>query len=696
MSIQTVQQIFDAAVRYHQAGNLSDAEKLYQQIIKDQPHHADALHLLGVLTAQSGRRSEGVEYIRRAIAINPSAEIYYSNLAQALLDQGSFDEAVIECREALRLNPNFVPAYNVLGAAQSGLGQYSGAAESYLQALRLKPDDSNAYNHLGNICLAQGRVDKAIAAFQSALRFKPKFPEALNNLGKALNEKGMDAESLKAYRAALELKPDFAEAHNNIGVILHAHNQFDEAAAAYQMAIKLKPAFADAYNNLAITLKDQGKLDEAIDAYRTALKLKPDFARAHSNLIFTMQYHPGYDIQAIGSELKEWNCNHASEVKKFIRPHENDRNPDRRLRIGYVSADFHENVCVFFLDPLLRSHDHAQFEIFCYAQIRRPDSHTLRFKSYADHWCSTIGLSDLQLANQIYSDQIDILVDLKLHTHDNRLLIFAYKPAPVQATWLGYPGSTGLETIDYRFSDPYLDPPGTDLSVYKEQTLRLPDTFWCYDPMTSEPAINELPALKNGLITLGCLNNFCKINDGVLKIWTNVLSVLSKSRMILLAPQGIARQRLLDHLNNNGIDSSRVEFVDRQPRPQYLQSYHRIDLGLDSFPYNGHTTTMDSLWMGVPVVSLSGKTVVGRGGKSVLTNVGLPELIARTPQEYVQIAVQLVSDLPKLKELRLTLRRRMEQSPLMDAPRFARNIEAAYRDMWRKWCGDSIKRIENS
>jgi protein O-GlcNAc transferase len=294
----------------------------------------------------------------------------------------------------------------------------------------------------------------------------------------------------------------------------------------------------------------------------------------------------------------------------------------------------------------------------------------------------------------IRTDRIDILVDLTMHMRQNRLLAFARKPAPVQVAWLAYPGTTGLSTMDYRLTDPHLDPPavspveppGTDESVYAERTIRLPDTFWCYDPLATEPAVNPLPALETGRITFGCLNNFCKVNDNLLSLWAKILRQVENSRLLLLAPMGNCRPRTLEHFRNDGVDPARIEFVEFQSREKYLATYNRIDLGLDTFPYNGHTTSLDSFWMGVPVITLVGNTPAARAGWCQLSNLGLAELAGRTPDEFVRIAVELASDLPRLQQLRSTLRARMEQSPLMDAPKFARNIEAAYRQMWRTWC----------
>ena len=360
--------------------------------------------------------------------------------------------------------------------------------------------------------------------------------------------------------------------------------------------------------------------------------------------------------------------------------------PTAALRIGYVSPDFREHCQSFFTIPLLSNHDREAFEIFCYPHVRRPDAITERIRGCAEVWRSILGMTDDQAARIIREDRIDILVDLTMHMAHGRPLIFARKPAPVQVAWLAYPGTTGLSAMDYRLTDPYLDPPGLNDQFYSETSIRLPDTFWCYDPLDAELAVNALPAQAHGHITFGCLNNFCKVNEQVLRLWAQVLKTVDRSRLMLLCPEGSHRQPLLDLLQREGISPDRIELLAFRPRPQYLELYHRIDVGLDTFPYNGHTTSLDSFWMGVPVVTLVGQTVVGRAGLSQLTNLGLTELIAQTPEQYIQIATDLAGDLPRLAELRRTLRARMQASPLMDAPRFARNVEAAYRQMWRNWC----------
>jgi predicted O-linked N-acetylglucosamine transferase (SPINDLY family) len=819
----TLQQQLESGLSHHKAGHLAEAERIYRQILAQQPDHADVLRLLGVLAGQAGQLDAAVELIQRAIAICSTNAFYYSDLGKALEDIGRLDEAIAACRQAIRLKPELANAHYNMGVALQGKGQFDEAIAAYRQAIRLKPDYALAHSNLGNALCAMGLFDEAIASYGQAIRFKPDYagahsnlgnalmamgqldkaigsyrqaiwlkhdfaeahgnlgsalqdigqldeataayrqaialnpnwPEAHNNLGNVVKDKGQLDEAIAAYRQAIALRPNYAEAHYNLGNVLkdkgqldeaivayrqaialnpnwpEAHNnlgnvlkdkgQFDEAVAAYRQAIVLNPNWPEAHNNLGNVLKDKGELDEAIAACRQAIRLKPDFAEVyanlgsalmgvgqldeaiasqrqavrlksdyaglHSNLVFTLHYHPGHDGRMIHEELRRWNRQHAEPLKKFIQPHTNNRRPDRRLRIGYVSPDFRVHVVGQNLLPLLREHDHRQMEIFCYSNVLRPDMLTDQLRGYADVWRSIVGLSDPQATDLIRQDRIDILVDLALHTANNRLLVFAHKPAPVQATYLGCCTSTGMETMDYRLSDPYLDPSDSDLSIYSERTIRLPETYWCYRSTGPTPDPSPPPTAAAGYVTFGCLNNFAKVSSPALDLWAEILQAVPRSRLILHSNPGAHLDTVRERFAGNGISPDRLEFYLEQGNwPKYLQTYGRIDIALDPFPWGGGITTCDALWMGVPVVSLVGRTAVGRGGASILSNVGVPELIARTPEQYVQIATDLANDLPRLAELRRTLRGRMQASPLMDAPRFARNVEAAYRQMWRNWC----------
>jgi predicted O-linked N-acetylglucosamine transferase (SPINDLY family) len=318
--------------------------------------------------------------------------------------------------------------------------------------------------------------------------------------------------------------------------------------------------------------------------------------------------------------------------------------------------------------------------------VAQPDAYTERLRECADCWRETAGWNDEEVARQVRADGIDVLVDLTMHMSNGRPLLLVRRPAPVQVAYLAYPGTTGLSAVDYRLTDPYLDPPGETDADYVEHSIRLPETFWCYDPLADRPVPNPLPAIRDGRITFGCLNNFCKVTDGTLALWSRVLEVVEGSRLVLLAPPGEHRVRVLERFRTAKIDTGRIEFVEHRQRARYLELYHRIDMSLDTLPYNGHTTSLDSLWMGVPVVTRVGRTVVGRAGYSQLSNLGLSELVAWSDDQFVSVASELAGDRTRLAHLRATLRGRMERSPLMDSTRFARNIETAFSLMWRQRC----------
>ena len=652
MAQLTIQQTFELALQHHRAGRLREAENLYKQILTHDPKHADATRLLGVIARQMGRNDIAVDLIRRAIALRPGYAQAHSNLGNVLRDTGQLDDAIAAYRHAIALSPNL----------------------------------AEAHNNLGNALKDKGQPDEAIAAYRQAISVNPNFPEAYSNLGNALTSRGQHDQAIAAYRQAIALRPGYAQAHSNLGNLLRDTGQLDQAGAIYRQALTLNPNLPEVHFNLGNVLKDQGQLDEAMAACRRAVALRPNYVEAHSNLLFILHLRTGYDAHAIAEEHRRWNRQHAEPLRKFIQPHTNNRDPERRLRIGYVSPDFRTHPVGRFLLPLLAHHDKKQVEVFGYSQVALQDEITDRLRSYTDGWRTILALSDAQAADLIRQDHIDILVDLTMHTDNSRLLVFARKPAPVQATYLAYCSTTGLDTIDYRLSDPYLDGPEGDESFYSEKTIRLPQTYWCYESIIAPPQVGPLPALARGVITFGCLNTFCKVSEPAFEAWAEVLGAIPNSQLLLSADEGSHRQRVQQRLERNGIEPSRVQFASRTSLENYFDLYRRIDIGLDTFPYGGGTTTCDALWMGVPVVSLVGTTAVGRGGLSILSNMGMPELVARSEEEYVQIAGTLAKDLPRLSNIRTMLRERMEQSPLMDAPRFARNIEAVYRDMWRVWC----------
>jgi len=720
MADLSVQQTFDLALEHLQAGRLAESEQLLRQVLAQSPEHVDAIHCLGVIAYQMRRFDQAIELLRRVIALEPDYAEAHNDLGIVLKDNGDLDAAIAAFRTAIALVPDYPQALHNLSIALKTSGQLDEAIAVFRQLLALHPSDAGTHYNLGNALKDRGDLDGAIAAYRTAISFNPKLAAAHNNLGSALMEQEQSHAAIDAYRQATLLGPADAEAHSNLGKALHASGQHAEAAAAFRAAIDLSPNSADALSNLGIVLNrlgqlddalaaheraialapnspdahrslgsllnDIGRMDRAIDSFRKALSLRPTHIQAHSNLLLSLHYPPNLDPSAIAHEHRLWDERHAKPLRQHIQPHANDRDPHRRLRIGYVSPDFREHAVACFLLPLLANHDHQSVEIFAYSQVRRPDAITKRFHTYTDTWRSLVGLSDQLAADQIREDRIDILVDLAGHTADHRLFTFARKPAPVQVTYLGYPDTTGLATMDYRLTDAYADPPGLTEPYHAEKLIRLDPCAWCF----AGPASPDLSPRSHGPITFGSFNTFAKVNEPLLDLWSQILLSVPNSRLFLKSP-GLGSAKVCQEVRQRfadwGIDPKRLELRGRESGyKNHLALYGQMDIALDTFPYHGTTTTCEALWMGVPVISLAGSSHVSRVGVSLLSNVGLPELIAATPEEYVHLAVNLAKDPPCLNELHATLRQRMEQSPLMDAPRFARNIEAAYRQMWRTWC----------
>ncbi len=652
----TIPQAFAVAVEHHKAGRLPEAEALYRKILAVDPRHADALHLLGVLAHQMGRHAIAVDLIREAIALAPGVADFHSNLGIALYENGRVDDAIAAYRQAIALKPNFPEAQNNLGNALTDNRQLDEAIAAYRQAIALKPNYAEAHCNLGVALKDNGQLDDAIAAQRQAIALNTKFPEAYTNLGNALRDKG----------------------------------QLTEAVAACRQAVALNPSFAGAYNNLGFALKDNGQLEAAVAAFRQSIKLKPNDFEAHSNLLLTLNYDPGVNARSIDEERLRWSQQHAEPLRPSIQAHPNEPTPGRLLRVGYVSPDFRDHPVASFFEGLITAHDRTQIEVFCYANVARPDAVTARLRQAAAHWQSIIGMPDATVAEIIRQDHVDILVDLAGHTARHRLLVFARKPAPVQVTWLGYPGSTGMQTIDYRLTDALADPLGHAEHLQSETLVRLPRCAWCFRPTAAAPPVADPPVQHTGHVTFGCFNARPKINLPLLKSWAAILRAVPASRLLLKNSallDSSARQDLQADIQNAGIDTERVELAGHSPTlGEHLATYGRVDIALDTFPYHGTTTTCEALWMGVPVVTLAGTTHVSRVGVSLLSNAGLPEMVATSPDQYVQLASALAADLPRLSQLRSTLRQRMAGSPLMDAPRFARDVEAAYREMWRQWC----------
>jgi protein O-GlcNAc transferase len=504
---------------------------------------------------------------------------------------------------------------------------------------------------LGNLLFAQGAVAEAVELFSQVLAIRPDFAAAHNNLGNALSRLGHTAAAVVHYRQAVALVPTMAEAHNNLGCALFLLGQLGPAIAHYQEAIRLDPAAPNPYTNLVLTLHYVPGVSNALIA-ETTLRWARAIARPLAQ--------------------SSWRAASPSE---------------RPLRVGYVSGDFRSHPVAYFIEGVLAAHDRTEVEVYCYGNSAVADATTRRIAGIADHWRDISALSDRDAARCIAADAIDILIDLSGHTAGNRLTVFARKPAPIQCTWLGYVGTTGLAEIDYIIADRFVIPPGED-GHYSERPYRLPHSYLCFTPPDENIDIGPLPALGGGSLTFGCFNNLLKINGAVVDLWAALLAAVPGSRLYLKTAQlddAVVRQGVANEFAARGIGADRLRLESSAPRRELLAAYNHVDIALDPFPFGGGTTTLEALWMGVPVVTLRGDRFVGRVGESVLTTLGLGELVAASPADYLSTTIELAADVTRLAALRAELRQRLVASPLCDARAFAGDLESAFRAMWQAW-----------
>jgi protein O-GlcNAc transferase len=555
--------------------------------------------------------------------------------------------------------------------------------------LKVQPHNVSALHFMGMIFYQRKDHHIAIDYIRKALHFAPDYVDAYNNLGIVLQEIGDLDSAISCYQMAIKLNPNFVRAYHNVGTALKEKWQIDDAIMNYKRALQLDPNFAEAYNSLGDAFQDQGKLTEAEKCYRHALKIKPMHTYFH-NLLLMMNYDSRYDTRTVLAEHRKF----AEQYEKPLYPlhvsHKKSKNISKRLKIGYVSPDFRKHSVAYFIEPVLASHNRRQFEIFCYSDVLKEDEVTERMQRHADHWQRIAGISDEEVYHFIREHGIDILVDLAGHTANNRLLVFARKPSPVQVSWIGYPATTGLSTIDYKIVDAYTDPPGLTDTFYTEKLLRLPDSFFCYRPDDDSPIVGDLPALKSAHVTFGSFNYFSKVSEETADVWATILKALPDSRLVMKArnfADKTARRCAIDMFVGRGIAVERIEMMPMKSSfREHLDTYNSIDIALDTFPYNGTTTTCEALWMGVPVVTLSGKTHASRVGTSILSNIGLTDFIAHTPEEYIETAVDTARNISALKQLRESLRKKMAHSALCNKESFAINLEHAYRRIWIAWC----------
>jgi len=648
-----VQTKFEEALALHQAGNIKEAAALYRALLKEVPGHPGSNHLLGVAEMQSGNLLEARELIERAISLEPNVPQFYCNLGIALYQMGEFSQAEAAYFKARELNPELIDAW---------CGQ-------------------------GDVCLAAGRLEESLAAFERACDLSPDHFVAHDKMAYLFHLLGRNLEAEATYRRTLEIKPDSAIAMNNLGSILALERRYEEAAVFLRQALSLDPEYPEAWNNLGNILKDQNRIDEAVSAFRKAIEIKPDFSDAHSNLLFVMELNPIFSLEDIVCEQKNYDLVHARSLSGLIKPFVNEPDSERRLRIGYVSADFYEHSATQIFAPMLFDYDRENFDVVCYSNGFKQDALTERFKQSATLWRDIKMLSDDEAADMIRADGIDILIDLSGHTAGNRLLVFARKSAPVQVNTWGQGVGTGLEAMDYLFTDE-VQVPLNEAGIYAESIYHLPSSL-VYMPTQEMPDITPPPVLSRGYVTFGSLNRFSKTTKEVMKLWARLVREIPNAHLLLKSPdldeEGV-REVTLNFLVEAGLPAERIDLLGASGKQEHIRTYNEIDIALDPFPQNGGVTTFEALWMGVPVITLLGTTNSGRASASILKAAGCPEFIADTQDNYMRLAVGMGNDLQRLSGLRETPRIKIQSAPVGNRALYVSAVEKAYRDIWKKWC----------
>lgn len=600
--------------------------------------------------------------------------------------QGRLDEAMQRYLDAIRLAPNPARAHLNHGNVLLLKGDLQGALDAFRTALKHKPDYAGAYYNIGNALLGNGQLDEAVASYRRALEIEPDYAEVHCSLGVALKELGQLDGAIESFQRALEIKPDMVEAYTNLGNAMQALGQFEGAVACYRQALELKSDIAEVHNNMGLALKDLGQFDNAMASYRQAVKIKPDYAETYNNLLFTLNYIANHEPSYYLEQARQFGRIVAAKVGARYSVWQYAAQPER-LRVGLVSGDLLNHSVGFFLEGLLAHIDPARIELIAYSTHHKEDELTARIRPYFSVWKSLAGKSDEAAARLIHADGVHILLDLSGHTRYNRLPVFAWKPAPVQAMWLGYFASTGVAEMDYILGDKWMLPDGEE-HHFVERGWRLSGAHSCLTPPKEDIKVEELPALRNRLITFGTLNNLAKMNDRVVACWARILSEIPNSRLYLNTSNlrdDALRKSVIERYAAQGIPENRLILEATTGRVAALNSYNKIDIALDPFPYPGGTTSYEALWMGVPILTMRGSNYISHLGESIMHNAGLPDWIAANEEDYRAKAIALASDKTKLAALRTGLRQQVLASPLFDAQRFARDFEAALWGMWQRY-----------
>ncbi|KAI4348936.1 hypothetical protein L6164_009596 [Bauhinia variegata] len=692
------------------AGNTQDGIQKYYEALKIDPHYAPAYYNLGVVYSEMMQYDMALNFYEKAALERPMYAEAYCNMGVIHKNRGDLEAAIACYERCLAVSPNFEIAKNNMAIALTDLGtkvklegDINQGVAYYKKALYYNWHYADAMYNLGVAYGEMLKFDMAIVFYELAFHFNPHCAEACNNLGVIYKDRENLDKAVECYQLALSIKPNFSQSLNNLGVVYTVQGKMDSAATMIEKAIIANPTYAEAYNNLGVLYRDAGDITLAINAYEQCLKIDPDSRNAGQNRLLAMNYIDEGNDDKLFEAHRDWG-------RRFMRLYpqytswDNSKDPERPLVIGYVSPDYFTHSVSYFIEAPLIYHDYANYKVIVYSAVVKADAKTIRFRERVlkrgGIWRDIYGIDEKKVASMVREDQVDILVELTGHTANNKLGMMACRPAPVQVTWIGYPNTTGLPTIDYRITDSLADPPDTKQKRV-EELVRVPESFLCYTPSPEAGPVCPTPALSNGFVTFGSFNNLAKITPKVLQVWARILCAVPNSRLVVKCKPfccDSVRQRFLSTLERLGLEPLRVDLLPLiLLNHDHMQAYSLMDISLDTFPYAGTTTTCESLYMGVPCVTMAGSVHAHNVGVSLLSKVGLGHLIAKNEDEYVQLALQLASDISALSNLRMSLRELMAKSPLCDGANFALGLESTYRNMWRRYCkGDvpSLKRIE--
>jgi protein O-GlcNAc transferase len=676
-----------------QLGRLAEALAPMQKAVELLPQDAETYTNLGIVLQQQGWLVEAEENLRRALRLKPELAAAHFNLGNTLKEQRRCAEAEASFCRTLQIKPDFAEAHVNLGVIAEELERFQEAEATYRKALEIRPNYAEAHGHLGTLLKDLAQLPEAETSLRRALALKEDYAEVHNNLGIVLRSQGRFTEAEANLRRAVEIKPDYAEAYNNLGIVLKGLARLHEAEANLRRALELEPDYAEAHSNLGSVLMDQGRLKEAAEGYGRALQIKPDYAHGHSNLLFCLAHDDSVDEATLFAEHGRFGAHFEAPLCASWPQHDNTREPQRCLRVGLVSADLRNHAVAHFIEPVLAQWaDDASLALHVYYTHAAEDEVTQRLRRHAAHWHAVSALSDAALAEQIRADGIDILLDLSGHTAGNRLLTFARKPAPLQVSWIGYPGTTGLQAMDYYLADRHFLPPGRFDGQFTEKLVHLAVGL-TFQPVADAPPVNALPALASGQLTFGSFNRLSKLSRPVVALWAQLLRAVPNARMVLGAmPEGGGGEALLDWFAQEGIGRERLVLHARCGMHAYLALHHQVDICLDTFPYTGGTTTLQALWMGVPTLTLAGRTPAGRQGATMLAHAGLEEFIAQDAAGFVRQGAAWAGRLEELARLRARLRERVAGSGLGQPGAMATGVAAALRLMWQRWCAGEAPR----